>query len=260
MTGAVRALQWTIQDLNGAVEHLGQSHDSLRRSYAISSWAMAIFAALLLSALVWVANDVFHLKDQLNRTEARFDGVEGQLAALGARIDGLNGNLEQLSAQLAAGTGPALVSRAAPQPAPADDQPAALDAAIAPPAADPAAGEPDPAVEAPPLLIPGPDGQTIAAVEPSPPAPREDLTPAEIAAATPPAAALPATEAPAPAAAAAPAATPQSTAEVTPAAAPAPAQPAAPAASNLSDDQLLGFDDDQIDPADELLLLDENGN
>jgi hypothetical protein len=45
----------------------------------------------------------------------------------------------------------------------------------------------------------------------------------------------------------------------TPAAA-APAPAAAAPAADLSDDQLLSYNDDQIDPADELLLLDENGN
>jgi 2-oxoglutarate dehydrogenase E2 component (dihydrolipoamide succinyltransferase) len=87
-------------------------------------------------------------------------------------------------------------------------------------------------------------------VAPAPPAPRDELTPQELATPAPVLAAV---------APAAPAAAPQQ-------AAPAPAAggqtAAAPAASggNLSDDQLLSFNDDQIDPADELLLLDENGN
>jgi hypothetical protein len=47
-------------------------------------------------------------------------------------------------------------------------------------------------------------------------------------------------------------------AEAAPAAAPAPAA-AAPSGGNLSDDQLLSYNDDQLEASDELLLLDENG-
>ena len=95
LTGAVRALQWTIQDLNGSVENLGQSHDHLRRAQNIVSWAAGIFAALLLSALVWVANDVFHLKDQLTRAERRFDSLDTNIAAIGSRLDELTLGLQQ---------------------------------------------------------------------------------------------------------------------------------------------------------------------
>jgi len=110
MTGAVRSLQWTIQDMNGSVEHLGQSHDHLRRAQNIMAWTTAIFGALLLSGLVWIANDIFHLKDQLMESDSRFDVMETQMTALGTRIDDLNISIEQLSAEL-------LVSRGVTPPA-----------------------------------------------------------------------------------------------------------------------------------------------
>lgn len=105
MTGAVRSLQWTIQDMNGSVEHLGQSHDHLRRAQNIMAWTTAIFGALLLSGLVWIANDIFHLKDQLMDSDRRFDAVDAQMTALGTRMDDLNIAIEQLSAELLAARG-----------------------------------------------------------------------------------------------------------------------------------------------------------
>ena len=106
MTGAVRSLQWTIQDLNGSVEHLGQSHDHLRRAQNIMAWTTAIFGALLLSGLVWIANDIFHLKDQMTETDRRFDGIEAQMATLGTRLDDLNLTIEQVGAELLASRQP----------------------------------------------------------------------------------------------------------------------------------------------------------
>jgi hypothetical protein len=287
MTGAVRSLQWTIQDMNGSVEHLGQSHDHLRRAQNIMAWTTAIFGALLLSGLVWIANDIFHLKDQLMETDRRFDDMGAQMTALGGRMDDLNIAIEQMGAELLAARG-ATAPAAGPDvsvlstPNTPENFQAAANAPLETTAAD-AAAQPQqqvasqpqqqaglaPAQPAPATAAPA---DAVLAVAPSPPAPREQLTPEElaqpapvIAAATPApaAAAAPAAQA----ATAAPAATGEQAAPATetqvaaaPAAeaAPAPA-PAAPAA-NLSDDQLLSFNDDQIDPADELLLLDENGN
>ncbi len=105
MTGAVRSLQWTIQDLNSSVEHLGQSHDHLRRAQNMMAWTTAIFGALLLSGLVWIANDIFHLKDQTSETERRFDGIEAQMTALGTRMEDLNLTIEQVGAELLAARG-----------------------------------------------------------------------------------------------------------------------------------------------------------
>ncbi|MEM8951228.1 MAG: hypothetical protein AAGA21_00325 [Pseudomonadota bacterium] len=261
------------------------------------AWTTALFGALLLSGLVWIANDIFHLKDQLMETERRFDGMDVQMTALGSRIDDLNISIEQLGAQLLAGrgvvppaTGPDVsvlsspntpqnfqaaanaplettVADAAAQPLLVQPQqvqpeqvqaqqqqqqvPAQQQVAAVAPAAQPEVTPAQPAVAAAPAVV----EQIIA---PSPPAPREQLTPEELARPAPVIAAVAPAAAPAPApAAAAPAA-----ADTQVAAAPAPAPAAAPAASgaNLSDDQLLSFNDDQIDPADELLLLDENGN
>jgi len=271
MTGAVRSLQWTIQDMNGSVEHLGQSHDHLRRAQNIMAWTTAIFGALLLSGLVWIANDIFHLKDQLMETDRRFDDMGAQMTALGGRLDDLNIAIEQLGAELLAARGtaapaagpdvsvlstpntPQQLQAAANAPLETTAPDAAAQpqqqAALAP--AQPAADQTDPAAAA------------SGAVAPSPPAPRDQLTPEELAqpapvlnAATP----APAVAAPAPAGdQAAPAAETQVAAAPAAEATPAPAPAPAPAA-NLSDDQLLSFNDDQIDPADELLLLDENGN
>lgn len=291
VTGAVRSLQWTIQDMNGSVEHLGQSHDHLRRAQNIMAWTTAIFGALLLSGLVWIANDIFHLKDELMESDKRFDDMSSQMTALGTRIDDLNITIDQLGAQLLAARGiapapapasgpdvsvlstpatpqslqtaanaplEATVPDAAAQPlAPAPAQPAqvqqqaalapAAPAQVAPAPAAPAQAAPAPAAAVAPAV---PDG----AVPPSPPAPRDQLTPQELAAPAPVLAAV--APAAAPAAEAAPDA---QVAEAAPAAA-APAAAAPAAGANLSDDQLLSLDDSQIDPGDELLLLDENGN
>jgi hypothetical protein len=285
MTGAVRSLQWTIQDLNSSVEHLGQSHDHLRRAQNMMAWTTAIFGALLLSGLVWIANDIFHLKDQMTDNNRRFDGLDAQMSALGTRLDDLNLTIEQVGAEILAGrntppqdaAGPEVSVLSTPNGAagvqgaaavPAD--PAALDATAqtqqqaalaqqAPVAAAPATAAVAPAPAAPATAAPA-----VAAVDPllsdvvvpSPPAPRAGLTPEELAQQSPVVtAAAPASE-PAPAAAT-PAAEPAAAASSEVAAA-----AAAPAASGgqLSDDQLLSYNDDQIDPADELLLLDENGN
>lgn len=274
MTGAVRSLQWTIQDLSSSVEHLGQLNDNSRRSQNIMAWTIALFGALLLSGLVWIANDIFHLKDQMSETDRRFDGIETQVTALGSRLDDLGLTIEQVGAELLASRSPVAAAPAGPEvsvlstPAQSADlqtaaaplAPAAqgLDAAAQPPQQVVAVAPQEPAVAA------------AAAIAPSPPAPRDQLTAEELAqpspvvvAAAPAAAPAPAAAAPAPAAAAstvvaaapaaaAPAAAPE------PAAAPAPA--AAAPAGDLSDDQLLSYNDDQLDPTDELLLLDENGN
>lgn len=297
MTGAVRSLQWTIQDMNGSVEHLGQSHDHMRRAQNIMAWTTAIFGALLLSGLVWIANDIFHLKDQLMETDRRFDGMDVQMTALGTRIDDLNISIEQLSAQLLAARGTAApatgpdVSVLSTPTTPQNFQSAAnapLETTVSDAAAQPLQVQPQ---QAPAQQAPAQQQQQVAAlapaqpqvpaqpaaasttaavdqaIAPSPPAPRDQLTPEELAGPAPVIVAVAPAAEPAPAAAApapaAPAAETQATevaaapaAEVTPAAAPAPA----PSAANLSDDQLLSFNDDQIDPADELLLLDENGN
>ena len=280
VTGAMRSLQWAIQDMNGSVEHMGQSHDNLRRAQNIMAWTTAIFGALLLSGLVWIANDIFHLKDQLMESDRRFDTVDAQMTALGTRIDDLNITIEQLGAELLAArggtsrfTGPDVSVLSTPNP-PQNFQAAsnlpqetsALDAAAQP---QQIPAQPAPAAQQQAALAPAqPALQAAAPVQPaapapSPPAPRDQLTPAELAtpgpviAAAP--AAAPAAAAPAPApAAAAPAAQTQ-VAEAAPAAA-APAPAAAAPLADLSDDQLLSFNDDQIDPGDELLLLDENGN
>ncbi|MGI9510027.1 MAG: hypothetical protein ACR2QJ_11855 [Geminicoccaceae bacterium] len=274
--------------MNGSVEHLGQSHDHLRRSQNVMAWTTAIFGALLLSGLVWIANDIFHLKDQLMETDRRFDGIDAQMTALGTRIDDLNITIEQLGAEL-------LATRSAPAPATGPDvsvlstpntaqnlqatanpplETTAVDAAAQPlpatgQAAQPAQVQPvqQQAAVAPAQALAAAPTQPDLIIAPSPPAPRDQLTPEELAAPAPaiaaapaPAAAAPAVEQAAPAAEAAPAADTQVAAAPAAEAAPAPAPaPAAPAA-NLSDDQLLSFNDDQIDPADELLLLDENGN
>jgi len=336
MTGAVRSLQWTIQDLNGSVEHLAQSHDVLRRAQNIMAWTTAIFGVLLLSGLVWIANDIFHLKDQMMESERRFDGVEAQMTALGTRLDDLNLTIEQVGAELLASrggstaTGPQVSVLSTPtesanveaaagaaleapvqpaqnvaapvgladtngilssitQAAPAPAETTALDAAVQPAqtnvAAAPAAAAPAPAVTIAPATTAAP-AQAVAAaapavvptVAPSPPAPREQLTPEELAQQSPViVAAAPAAAAPAPAASAPAAAAPAQPADDTAAAtavaeapaaaapapaaeAPAPTPAAAAPAADLSDDQLLSYNDDQIDPADELLLLDENGN
>ncbi|MGI9435888.1 MAG: hypothetical protein ACR2Q4_13855, partial [Geminicoccaceae bacterium] len=201
MTGAVRSLQWTIQDLNGSVEHLGQSHDHLRRAQNIMAWTVAIFGALLLSGLVWIANDIFHLKDQMTDTNRRFDGIEAQMTALGTRIDDLNITIEQIGAELLAARGAPLpatgpdVSVLSTPTAPADV--AALEAPAADAAAQPAAQEGQ--AVAPAAASPAPP-----AVAPSPPAPRDQLTAEEIATPSPVVAA--AAPAAAPAAEAAPAA------------------------------------------------------
>jgi hypothetical protein len=278
MTGAVRSLQWTIQDMNGSVEHLGQSHDHLRRAQNMMAWTTAIFGALLLSGLVWIANDIFHLKDQLMESDSRFDNIESQMTALGTRMDDLNLAIEQIGAQLIATrggqapiatTGPdvsVLSSPAASQSfqttanAPLEVQ--APDAAAQPPAfqAQPAAPVQQQAALAP--LQPQAQAPAAAAppaaaaiIPPSPPAPRDQLTPEELAAPAPVLAAV------TPAAPAAEAASAQPAVATSAAPAPAAVATSAPAAgANLSDDQLLSFNDDQIDPADELLLLDENGN
>ena len=294
MTGAVRSLQWTIQDMNGSVEHLGQSHDHMRRAQNIMAWTTAIFGALLLSGLVWIANDIFHLKDQLMETDRRFDGMDVQMTALGTRIDDLNISIEQLSAQLLAARGTAApatgpdVSVLSTPTTPQNFQSAAnapLETTVSDAAAQPLQVQPQ---QAPAQQAPAQQQQQVAALAPAQPqvpaqpaaasttaavehwlmyGSRRELTPEELAGPAPVIVAVAPSAEPAPAAAApapaAPAAETQATevaaapaAEVTPAAAPAPA----PSAANLSDDQLLSFNDDQIDPADELLLLDENGN
>ena len=324
MTGAVRSLQWTIQDMNGSVEHLGQSHDHLRRAQNIMAWTTAIFGALLLSGLVWIANDIFHLKDQLMESDRRFDVMETQMTALGSRLEDVNISIEQLSAELLVARGSTLPSNGqangndvailSTPNTPESFQTAAsapldvtvTDAAAQPLLQQPAQVQAQQVAPAQQQLAPAPQQQVAAvapaqpavqviqpatapaqvAVIPSPRAPREQLTPQELAvpgpvlAAVVPAAPAPAPAAPAPApapAAAAPApaapapavapaaeqAAPAPAAEVAaaaPAAAPAPAAAAPTPAGNLSDDQILSFNDDQIDPADELLLLDENGN
>lgn len=272
--------------MNGSVEHLGQSHDHMRRAQNIMAWTTAIFGALLLSGLVWIANDIFHLKDQLMETDRRFDDVGAQMTALGTRIDDLNIAIEQLSAGLLAGrgapapaTGPEVSVLSTPE-TPAGVQAAAnapLETTTPDAAAQPLQATSQPAQQvalapAQPVAEAAPVEQLIA---PSPPAPRNQLTPEERAAPAPVLAAVaPAAPAPAPAPAAAapaaeqaaPAAAPDEQTQVAEApaaeAAPAPAPAAAPSAplADLSDDQLLSFNDDQIDPADELLLLDENGN
>ena len=293
MTGAVRSLQWTIQDMNGSVEHLGHSHDHLRRAQNMMAWTTAIFGALLLSGLVWIANDIFHLKDQLVESDRRFDAVDAQMNALGARMDDLNLAIEQVGAQLVAArgsqapasglapaTGPdvsVLSSPAIPQ----SFQTAAnapLEAQIPDAAAQPQVFQAQPAgavqqqaalasveQQGQSVTVAAPD-PAVAVIPPSPPAPRDQLTPDELAAPAPVlAAAAPAAPvaevAPSAPAAAEDAGDARSTEVAAAAPAPAPAVAAAPAAgANLSDDQLLSFNDDQIDPADELLLLDENGN
>ncbi len=290
MTGAVRSLQWTIQDMNGSVEHLGQSHDHLRRAQNMMAWTTAIFGALLLSGLVWIANDIFHLKDQLVDSDRRFDTMDAQMTALGTRMDDLNLAIEQLGAQLIAARGnqaPANgpdVSVLSSPVTPQNFQTAAaapLEAQIPDAAAQPQIFQAQPAAPvqqqaalAPvqqqaalaPLQqqAPAAAAPALAVIPPSPPAPRDQLTPEELAAPAPVLAAVAPAAAPAaPAAQAAPAAPAAETTETAAAPAPAPAAVAssAPAAgANLSDDQLLSFNDDQIDPADELLLLDENGN
>lgn len=304
MTGAVRSLQWTIQDMNGSVEHLGHSHDHLRRAQNIMAWTTAIFGALLLSGLVWIANDIFHLKDQLMESDRRFDTMDAQMTALGSRMDDLNIAIEQLGAELLANrsnsapvSGPDVSVLSTPN-TPESFQAAAnapLEATAPDAAAQPQLQQPQaqqqllqqqaalqPQVQGQQLqgqqqlqsqqvqqqaaLAPaGAQGQAVQpasegasaaavvpAIAPSPPAPRDQLTPEELAATPDPvlAAAAPAAQQTAPAAAA-------SGSQA--AAAPAAAVPA-PSGANLSDDQLLSFNDDQIDPADELLLLDENGN
>lgn len=297
MTGAVRSLQWTIQDLNGSVEHLGQSHDHLRRAQNMMAWTTGIFGALLLSGLVWIANDIFHVKDQMSDTERRFDGVEAQMTALGTRLDDLNLTIEQVGAELLASRGIVRPDSAAPEVSvlSTPNQSANLQAAANPPleaaaldaAAQPAQAAVAPAAPAAPVTevvaapvaevaAPAPAlTEAVAAAVPangpeialSPPAPRDQLTPAELAQqspvviATAPAAAAPA--AAAPAAEAAPstvAAAAPAPAEEAPAPVAAAAPAAAPAGADLSDDQLLSYNDDQVDPGDELLLLDENGN
>jgi hypothetical protein len=253
------------------------------------AWTTGIFGALLLSGLVWIANDIFHLKAQLMETDRQFDGINAQMTALGGRIDDLNIAIEQLGAELVAGrntapsapaTGPEVSILSTPtqqqnlqaaanaQLANPQVEATALDAAVQP--QQPLAVQPQQqAALAPAAVAPAPapapvqaNGQPLVTetgiIPPSPPAPRDQLTPEELAAPAPVIAAVaPAAEQPAQPQAAA-------STEVA-AAAPAPAAPApaasAPAAgANLSDDQLLSFNDEQIDPADELLLLDENGN
>ena len=275
MTGAVRSLQWTIQDMNGSVEHLGQSHDHLRRAQNMMAWTTAIFGILLLVGLVWIANDIFHVKAQFMQSDRRFSDMDAQMTALGARMDDLNLAIEQIGAQLVA-------SRASQAPATGPDvsvlsSPAAaqsfqtaanapLEAQIPDAAAQPQIfqAQPPAPVQQQAALAPAQQQQqvpaavapapAVAVVPPSPPAPRDQLTPEELAAPAPVIAA---------AAPAAPVAEPAPAAESGATSAPAPAAvaAAAPAAgANLSDDQLLSFNDDQLDPADELLLLDENGN
>ena len=277
MTGAVRSLQWTIQDMNGSVEHLGQSHDHLRRAQNIMAWTTAIFGALLLSGLVWIANDIFHLKDQLMESDRRFDAMDAQMTALGTRMDDVNIAIERLSAEFRAARGlsapvtgpdvsvlstpgtPQQFGAAAVAPA-APVESTALDAAAQPQLQPQQLQQPPvqpqqqaaltPAQPAAPAAEEIPPASLTGVVAPSPPAPRDQLTPEELAAPPPVVAAAPAAPAPAQQqAAAAPAA-----------AAPAPAPAAAAPAGDLSDDQLLSFNDEQINPADELLLLDENGN
>jgi hypothetical protein len=267
--------------LNGSVEHLGQSHDYLRRSQNVMAWTTAIFGALLLSGLVWIANDIFHLKDQLMATDRRFDEMESQMTAVGGRIEELNITIEQLGAELLAArsapapvTGPdvsvlstpdaaqniqtaanplleATAPDAAAQPSPqqpaqqqtvepVQQQPAGQNQQLA--ALAPAGAEVGPTAAAPAAEEP----KAYPAFIPSPPAPREQLSAEELATPGPVIAAA------APAPEAAPAA-----ASSSPAAAASAAQPAG---ADLSDDQLLSYDDSQIDPADELLLLDESGN
>ncbi|MEZ5932054.1 MAG: hypothetical protein R3F54_08905 [Alphaproteobacteria bacterium] len=270
--------------MNGSVEHLGQSHDHLRRAQNIMAWTTAIFGALLLSGLVWIANDIFHLKDQLMETDRHFNSMDAQMNALGTRMDDLAIAIDQIGAELRAArgvnapvTGPDVSVLSTP------NTPQQFQAAEAPPvettaldaAAQPQQQVPQPQIQQPVQqqaalapAQPAPDEvvdvATIAGVvAPAPPAPRDDLTPQELAAPAPVLAAVaPAAPAPAAPQAAAPAPAAQAQAAAAPAAASAPAPAPAPAASgaNLSDDQLLSFNDDQIDPADELLLLDENGN
>lgn len=280
MTGAVRSLQWTIQDMNGSVEHLGQSHDHLRRAQNMMAWTTAIFGALLLSGLVWIANDIFHLKDQLVDSDRRFDAMDAQMTALGTRMDDLNLAIEQLGAQVIAArggqapaTGPDVSVLSSPV-APQSFQTAAnapLEVQVPDAAAQPQIFQAQPAAQvqqqqvalAPAQQPAAAAAPVLAAIPPSPPAPRDQLTPEELAAPAPVLAAVaPAAPAAAPAAeTAAPAADSTEAAAATPAPAPAAVASSAPAAgANLSDDQLLSFNDDQIDPADELLLLDENGN
>ncbi|MGI9416354.1 MAG: hypothetical protein ACR2RA_00810 [Geminicoccaceae bacterium] len=291
--------------MNGSVEHLGQSHDHLRRSQNIMAWTTAIFGALLLSGLVWIANDIFHLKDQLMETDRRFDDMGSQMTAIGTRMDDLNIAIEQLGAELLAArngratiTGPDVsvlstpttpesfqTAANAPLETTAPDaaaQPQASAQAqvptqqalvqqqqqIAQPQQQAALAPAQPQAAAQPAVAAATPAAPIPAIAPSPPAPRDQLTPEEQAAPAPVLAAVAPAAAPAqaPAAPAAegqpaqaePAAT-QVAAAPAAEAAPAPAPAAAPLA-DLSDDQLLFFNDDQIDPADELLLLDENGN
>jgi hypothetical protein len=236
------------------------------------AWTTAIFGALLLSGLVWIANDIFHLKDQLLENGRRFDAMDAQMTALGTRMDDLTIAIEQIGAEFRAArggapaTGPDVSVLSTPQPfqaAGVSQETTALDAAALPQSQyqqPQVLQSQQPAVQqqaalAPALPVAGEvvDAATIAGVvAPAPPAPRDQLTPEELAAPPPVVAAL----APAAAEPQAGAAAPAPAAQV--AAVPA----AAPAASggNLSDDQLLSFNDEQIDPADELLLLDENGN
>jgi len=259
MTGAVRSLQWTIQDMNGSVEHLGQSHDHLRRAQNIMAWTTAIFGALLLSGLVWIANDIFHLKDQLMESDSRFDVMETQMTALGTRIDDLNISIEQLSAELlvsrgvtppanSAGTDVSILSTPSTPERLQTAASAPLDVTVTDAAAQPAQPQIQQVAPAEPQLqqqvapapqqqvapasqqqvapapqqqvVPAPQQQVAVAAQPtvqviqpavapavavvpSPPAPRDQLTPQELAAPAPVLAAV-APAAPAPASAPAP--------------------------------------------------------
>ena len=219
MTGAVRSLQWTIQDMNGSVEHLGQSHDHLRRAQNIMAWTTAIFGALLLSGLVWIANDIFHLKDQLTESDRRFDVIETQMTALGTRLEDVNISIEQLSAELLVARGGTLppnsqvngndVAILSTPNTPENFQTNAsapldvtvTDAAAQPQLQQPAQVQPQQVAPAQQQVAPAPQQQVAAvapaqpavqviqpavapaqvAVVPSPPAPREQLTPQELA-------------------------------------------------------------------------------
>jgi hypothetical protein len=262
---AFRSLQWTLRDLNGTVDQLAQSYDGVKRSQNLFGWGGAIVGTLILTAFVWMANDLVQLRHQLDRTQARFDVLDAQITALGTRIESVDQTLRTVGADIS-------TARAnGGLPAPPGGY---VEAALTP---DAGAAAIDSRREEILVAINGGDpalgGAVVAAngswwVAPSPAAPRDQLTPAELAAYRPPAA-EPAPAAAAPAAAA-PAAEPQAeVAAVEPAEVPVAAeqpaaapQKAAAAASGgkLSDSDLLAYDDDQISAEDELLTLDENGN
>ncbi len=249
LTDAFRSLQWTIRDLNSTVDQLGQSYEGVKRSQGVFGWAGAIMSVLLLTALVWMANDIVQLRNQLDKTANRFDVLDAQIVALNSQLANVDIKLSSVGADIAAAKAGLGAGGNAPQPA------GVVQAALRPgdvgaaPAGDEAQGG----------AIPTADGNWL--VAPSPTAPREQLSPDERSASTEtvtepePAAAEPAAEAPAEVAAVEPTEVPAAAEE----AAPPKKKAKASGGGKLSDSALLAYDDAEIDSSDELLLLDENG-